>query len=209
MNPTVVKVRTLAATGEYETMTALARDVGVTREWIRQIIRAENIPWHDYHVRLKWDCFGCGCAISIIRSVWKAHWKYMPAHCRACAAKRRTEFCKRGHLRSEYAGGRGQCYICINTRERCVVERRSCVDCGKELRITRAVTRQIKMGNVTGQRCHHCQGVRLSTTHKKKTHCLRGHARTLENVYKTGNCKQCCAVRAKERRAKPKEIPTV
>lgn len=191
VNPTVAKVRTLAATGEYASMAALAHDVGVTRERVRQIIRSENIPWRDFHVILKWTCPGCGCAISIPRSVWKQLYKHMPAHCRACAAVYRTKFCKRGHLRSEHMAPNGQCYTCANILRGCVVERRSCVDCGKELPITRNAMSQIKIGRATGERCRHCQGVRLSTTHKKKTHCLRGHARTPENVYKNGNCKQC------------------
>lgn len=90
MNPMVIKVRVLAATGEYETMTALGAAVGVTRERVRQIIRAENIPWQDFHVRLEWSCPSCECAISIKRSTWKRRWQYMPAHCRACAYPENT-----------------------------------------------------------------------------------------------------------------------
>lgn len=156
------RVALLAATGEYETMQAIGDVVGVTRERVRQIVRSENIPWHDYFVRLEWECAGCGKAISVARSQWQSHWRYMPAHCRECSQRDQAEFCKRGHLRTDHTGavnakyGSSKCLACERIRARCVTERRPCLGCGRKLAITRGMASQIKYGNATGNRCHSC-----------------------------------------------------
>ena len=202
MNPTAVKVRALAATGEYESMQAVAHAVGVTRERVRQIIRAENIPWNDFAVRLEWDCPGCGTPISLPRSTWEEEWRHMPAHCRECAGKQKAEFCKRDHPRSSNMNSWGQCRACANTLIRCVVERRSCVDCGKELPITRGMMNQIKMGNATGKRCRSCNVRRAANSTHKKPYCKWGHARTPGNLYRGGACKACMRRRTREWQAR-------
>ena len=44
-SPTVMLVATAATSGEYQTKSAIGRRVGVTRERVRQIIKAEGINW--------------------------------------------------------------------------------------------------------------------------------------------------------------------
>lgn len=41
----------------------------------------------------------------------------------------------------------------------------------------------------------------------RKTHCIRGHKRTPENIYASGNCKVCSALRYKLKRDKQREAP--
>lgn len=197
--PTIEKVRTLAATGEYDTMTALAREVGVSRERVRQIIRAENIPWSDFHVQLRWDCPGCKSPVSVARSTWEQNWQYMPAYCRSCSTKQRAEFCKRGHLRSGNTNAGGACLLCVRIRENCIVERRSCVGCGIELRITYNGMRQIKIGHATGRRCKPCQG-RWAARLRRKTYCLRGHL-LAETRNAWGQCGDCVRGRYERKKA--------
>ncbi len=152
----VEKVRELAATGEYETMTAIAAVVGITCERVRQIIRQYAIPWQDYHARLEWECPGCGSWISVDRSRWEHTWNHMPAHCRACHLEDRSKFCKRGHLREDHHNARGACSACLRLRGRCIAEVRVCKGCGGSLSISRGVRDQIKHGHGVGRYHRRC-----------------------------------------------------
>ena len=189
------RVKELAASGDYKTMVAIGEEIGVTRERVRQIIRQDDLPWDDR--AFEWDCPGCGKTIRVQRSILKL-WKHMPAHCRHCSIKNQREFCKRGHLRAENTGSYGQCYPCVNSIQGCVMERRSCVDCGKELPITRNMMRQIKVGRLTGRRCRKCHSRYARDLSHKKPYCKWGHARTPENLYRSGACRACMRRRGRE-----------
>ena len=146
------RVKELAASGDYETMTAIGEEIGVTRERVRQIIRQDDLPWDDR--AFEWDCPGCGKIIRVQRSILK-QWKHMPAHCRTCSTKNRREFCKRGHPVAENRNVAGHCRLCVALRARCVVEVRTCVECGQPLNISRAALQQEK-GKSWGERHLDC-----------------------------------------------------
>ncbi len=152
---TVARVTELAATGEYETLTAMAKVVGVTTERVRQIVRQHEIPWQDFFVRLEWECPGCGGWIRVPRSTWE-HWGYMLANCRACAKEDRRKFCIRGHLRADNMNDYHGCLVCIRERARCVIEVRACEICHGSLNISRGALNQEQMGNGVGKYHYDC-----------------------------------------------------
>lgn len=193
LSATAAKVRDLAATGEYETMSAISAAVGVSRERVRQIIRRHDIPWQDYKVRLEWECPGCGNWISVWRSWWESKWTHMPAHCRSCHREDRGKFCVRGHLRSEETGAGGDCLACVRVKSRCVVETRSCEICHQPLAITDGMRKQALYGHGVNKYHRRCWIRKLGASRRLQTHCKRGHEFTEENTYRWRGTRQCRA----------------
>jgi len=142
------------------TLQAIGNDVriGLTRERVRQILNDMGVVKTSPYATLKWECPSCGVWIIVQRSVWLKNWQaVMPAHCRTCANKVRAVWCVRGHLRRSEGKSR-QCNQCWNDRSRCIIEVRTCIECGKDLEISRGVRSQIKTGRARGEYHRECWG---------------------------------------------------
>lgn len=149
-NPTARRIIDAAKSGKYKNMACIAREVGVSRERVRQVLNASG---HTYfgsrHVYLQWRCPGCGEPISTTASRLSIH---MPAHCRKCA----NGYCPRRHLRSKHARKDGRCGTCERNRGRRIVEIRTCIECGNDLEISRGVQSQIRLGLARGDFHREC-----------------------------------------------------
>lgn len=139
----------LANSQPWQSNACLAREAGVTREYVRQVFEEEGSPhWRRRHGKiLRWACPECGTGVEVIPSQLAVH---MPAHCRPCAKK----YCRRGHIRTIGT----ECYVCSRIRENIVVGYRNCIDCKKKVSITK---QQHRIG-IKRKRCAPCQGKRAS-----------------------------------------------
>ena len=135
-----------AESGKHQSMASIAREVGLTRERVRQVLNANgHTNFGQRRVRLQWPCPDCGETIYMTGSQLRAL-SHMPAHCRKCA----KNYCIRGHLRSKYARKNGSCGACEGSWKRRIVEIRTCIECGNDLEISRGVRDQIRRGQARG-----------------------------------------------------------
>ena len=135
-----------AESGKHKNMASIAREVGVTRERVRQVLNATgHTNFGQRRVRLQWPCPDCGETIDTTASLLRAQ-SHMLAHCRNCA----KNYCLRGHLRSKHARKNGSCSACEGSWRRRIVEVRTCVECGNDLEISRGVRDQIRRGQARG-----------------------------------------------------------
>ncbi len=150
-NPTARRIVAAAEIGKYKNMTCIADEVGVSRERVRQVLNA--IGHTEFgRLRLEWPCPDCGSLVGISRAQLDRT-RHMPAHCRKCA----SAYCRREHLRSKNTNKSGYCLACIRLRSKHVVEVRTCLECGKNLEITRGLRNQIRLGHARGifhQECY-------------------------------------------------------
>lgn len=150
-HPTTRRIIAAAESGKYKNMTCIANEIGVSRERVRQILNAVGHTEFRRR-RLEWACPDCGTLVGISRAQLDRT-RHMPAHCRKCA----SAYCRREHLRSENPSKDGRCLVCNRLRWKRVVEVRTCLECGKNLEITRGVRKQIRLGNARGifhQECY-------------------------------------------------------
>ncbi len=138
----------LAKSGRFTQQTCVADEVGVSREYVRQVLNAAG-GFEGFGdragLRFEWDCPGCGELISLRRAELKALIR-MPAHCRKCAAL----YCGRElHLMSETRISKTHgCSTCWNTHMREIVETRPCERCGKPYNISRGVAARKTQGYI-------------------------------------------------------------
>ncbi len=148
--PNVLNARRIVAaakSGTYRNMACIARDVGVSRERVRQVLNATgHTNFGPRQVRLQWPCPDCGETIDTTASVLRAQ-SHMLAHCRKCA----KNYCRRGHLRSEHARKNGSCRVCVGNQMRRIVEVRTCLECRNDLEISRGTHKQIRLGKTRGE----------------------------------------------------------
>ena len=127
--------------GKYKNMACIAKEVGVSRERVRQILNATgHTNFGSRHVYLQWTCPDCRNTISMTATRLRGL-SHMPAHCRDCA----KNYCRRGHQAM-----RTRCRVCERDRRRRIVEVRTCLECGKDLEISQGVRYQISIGRIRG-----------------------------------------------------------
>lgn len=140
-----------AESGKYKNMALIAKDVGVSRERVRQVLNAAgHNTFGQRSVRLQWPCPDCGETINTTASRLRGMAR-MPAHCRTCA----KNYCRRGHLRTQQARG-GSCRVCDGIRRRRIVEVRTCIECGNGLEISQGTRDGIRGGHTRGEFHREC-----------------------------------------------------
>ena len=147
-NATAQRIVAAAESGKYKNMACIARAVGVSRERVRQVLNATgHTNFGPRHIRLQWPCPDCRRTVKLAASQLRIH---MPAHCQKCA----KNYCRRGHFRSMLR--KGNCRVCDSIQRRRIVEIRVCIECGKELEISKGVHDQIRLGKARGDFHREC-----------------------------------------------------
>ena len=140
-NLTAQRIVAAAESGKYTNMACIAREIGVSRERVRQVLNATgHTNFGQRHVRLQWPCPDCGETINMTASRLRGI-SHMPSHCRDCA----KNYCRRGHRAM-----RTRCRVCERDRRRRIVEVRTCLECGNDLEISQGVRYQISIGRTRG-----------------------------------------------------------
>lgn len=194
------RVLYLISEGKVTTLTCAAQLVGVSRERVRQIVREEGILFQktQRNTLITWPCPQCGGEAQMWTKERNSKAATNPALCSDCR-KGSGRFCRRGHENPPRAKN-GGCKTCMNDLRRTVIAYRTCMDCGKQVPITRGIAAQIKLrGHPAPKRCQPCR-IRKFVQANVQTHCIRGHLLAETRRRSTGGtfCVVCNRERSRE-----------
>ena len=140
-NVNAQRIVAAAESGKHKNMASIAKEVGVSRERVRQVLNATgHTNFGSRHVYLQWSCPDCRCTIDMTASRLRGL-SHMLAHCRDCA----KNYCRRGHRTTHV-----RCRVCERKRRQRIVEVRTCRECGNDLEISQGVRYQISIGRTRG-----------------------------------------------------------
>jgi len=170
--PANAKARDLLQGPVKLTDTAIAEQVGLSRERIRQIRSALGVATRRQpNTLISWPCPSCGGTVEMYTNQRN---------------RRQTAWCRQCAFKMAGAARRKPLVPVI------------CMDCGAE-RIYKGRHNALTANKNPPKRCNHCHGKWIQASHQPITHCKWGHEFTPENTYTYNNSRHCkeCAKRRK------------